>query len=144
MADFPPSRPSRSISLALGALLGLAIVAAVVPRFGADPASVAAQSNEAILAPPQMAAAASPVTAPAQHGAEPLAAADELVVAQPSAVSAVDVAPIVQKPAPAPHVSKSKQRKQGHARRTPKPRSPRSLSQLFRELRRSASARGAR
>jgi hypothetical protein len=143
-----------AISIALGVLLGLTIVAAVAPGLRPGPASIALGSSEASIASTPMAVAASPVSAPAHQGAEPppalalkgpepSAIADDLALARPQAVAAVEVARAsVQKPAA--QVRTSKQRKRGLARRATKPKSARSLSQLFREMRRSGSQRAAR
>jgi hypothetical protein len=159
-----------ALSSGLGAVLGLGVVVAVAPRFRPELERIAAASGDSVVASTQLAAASSmviaplrpeppaaapaavtgvepPVAAPAAvTGVEPPLAADVVAVSAPDAPMAMDDASeqVVEEPADAPELGKSKKKGRGHGRRrAAKPKSASSLSQLFRSLHRASPERTA-
>ena len=146
-----------ALSSGFGAVLGLAVVVAAAPRFRPELERIAAASGDSVVASTQLAAASTMVIAPLRReppaaapaavtGVEPALAADVVALPGPDAPLAMDDVSeqVVEDPADASELGKSKKKRRGHGRRrAAKPKSASSLSQLFRSMHRSAPERTA-
>jgi len=150
-----------ALSGGTGALLGVAIVVVALPRFRPNLESVASASGESIIASTQLAAASAVMIAPLRKGPPPPVAvdtaaldtvkaapvaADELALPEPDAPTAVEVdEPLDDEPAAAPELGKAKKKKaRKHGKRRAKKPKASQLSELFKNMHHSSSAKAAR